>query len=81
MPDALPKIKKIMADKFGVPPDQITVESDLSGDFNLSNLEINDLIAIISHEFELEHNAENETEKIKTVEDLISFIDTYSEDL
>ena len=81
MENHLEKLKKLLSEKFGVPADQITQSSDLSGDFNLSNLEVNDLLVLVKNEFELIIPPENEIEKIKTVSDIISFIDTYSQDL
>lgn len=81
MENHLEKLKKLLSEKFGVPADQITQSSDLSGDFNLSNLEVNDLLVLVRNEFELIIPPENEIEKIKSVADIISFIDTYSQDL
>jgi len=75
------KLKNILGDKFGVPTDQITLSSDLSGDLNLSNLEINDLTGIVTSGFDLLIPEGHEVEKIKTVSDLINFIDTFSQEL
>ena len=47
------RLNKIIAEKFGVPEDEITPKSDLASDLNLSNLEITDLISEVSREFEL----------------------------
>ncbi|OGG16759.1 hypothetical protein A3D78_01530 [Candidatus Gottesmanbacteria bacterium RIFCSPHIGHO2_02_FULL_39_14] len=75
------KLKKIMADKFGVPQDLITSQSNLTSDLNLGNLEISDLISIIIHEFDLNIKGEDQIEQIKTVEDLLNLIDNFSEEL
>ena len=70
-----------MADKFGVPQDLITSQSNLTSDLNLGNLEISDLISIIIHEFDLNIKGEDQIEQIKTVEDLLNLIDNFSEEL
>lgn len=75
------KLKNIFTEKLGVAADEINPDSDLTGDFNLSNLEINDLISQITHEFALNIPAEEEVGTIKTVSDLINMIETYSEEL
>ena len=81
MTDKLDKLKKIISEKFGVPASEINQDSELTGDLNLSNLEINDLIAEISNDFNLTLPHDNEIDKIKTVQDVISFIDAYSQEL
>ena len=75
------KLKKIFTEKFGVADDEISPSSDLTGDFNLSNLEINDLISQVTDEFALKIPDDEETGSIKTVTDLINMIETYSEEL
>jgi len=81
MTDELDKIKKIISEKFGVSDTEINLNSDLTSDLNLSSLEINDLIAEISNDFNLTLPHDNEIDKIKTVQDVISFIDAYSQEL
>ena len=75
------RLNKIIAEKFGVPEDEITPKSDLASDLNLSNLEITDLISEVSREFELHFREGTDIGKIQKVEDLIYLIEAYSEDI
>jgi len=78
--DNLKTVKKILSEKFGIPEENIEKDAHLLSDMNLSNLEINDLIGIIAHEFKLTF-AENDTISPQTVSDLLDIIDEYSEEL
>ena len=78
--DNLKTIKKILSEKFGIPDENIEKEAHLLSDLNLSNLEINDLIGIIAHEFKLSFG-ENDTISPQTVSDLLDIIEEYSEEL
>ena len=77
----LEKLTSILADKFGVPPEEITPEANLTADFNMTALEINDLIGIITSVFDLVLPQENDFGPINTVTDLLGFIDAYSQEL
>lgn len=78
--DNLKTIKKILSEKFGIPEENIEKEAHLLSDLNLSNLEINDLVGIIAHEFKLSFG-ENDTISPQTVSDLLDIIEEYSEEL
>ena len=75
------KLKHILTEKFGIEEEEIQKDSDLKGDFNLSDLEISDLIGQIGKEFELNLPEDADSPSIKTVTDLLNFIDSYSEEL
>ncbi|OGG03354.1 hypothetical protein A2W14_01805, partial [Candidatus Gottesmanbacteria bacterium RBG_16_37_8] len=75
------KLKKIIAEKFGVSQDLINKEADLAGDLNLGSLEISDLLSIIVREFDLHIDENDQIEQVKTVDDLLNLIENYSEEL
>lgn len=67
------KIKEIIAEKLGVPLEEIKPESELVSDLNAEILEIADIVEEIKKEFQIEVLAE-EIEKITTVNDLICLV-------
>jgi acyl carrier protein len=67
------KIKEIIAEKLGVPLEEIKPESELVSDLNAEILEIADIVEEIKKEFQIEFPAK-EIEKIVTVNDLLSLI-------
>ncbi|KKS98394.1 MAG: hypothetical protein UV73_C0002G0108 [Candidatus Gottesmanbacteria bacterium GW2011_GWA2_43_14] len=71
-------VKKILSDKFGVSDENITPEADLTGDLNLANLEINDLMALIAREFKLTFS-DTDTISPQTVNDLLDIIEEFGE--
>ena len=81
MDKTINKLKKIIAEKFGVSQDLINKEADLAGDLNLGSLEISDLLSIIVREFDLHIDENDQIEQVKTVDDLLNLIENYSEEL
>ena len=75
------KLKKILIGNFGISEADITPKSDLAGDFNLSDMEVNDLVSQISRDFELKIPNNADPISIKTVDDLLNMIDSYSENI
>jgi len=67
------KIKEIIAEKLGVPLEEIKPESELVSDLNAEILEIADIVEKIKKEFQVEVPTE-EIEKIITVNDLICLV-------
>ena len=70
----LEKVKVILADQFDVSEDTITVETDIQEDLGADSLDVVDLLMSIEDEFECEIPDE-EIENIKTVGELVSFIE------
>ncbi len=75
------KIKQLIADHFGVADDLISPASELSGDLNLSDLEVTDLLALLAKEFMIDLPSNLDVASLRTVSDVVSFIDQYTEDL
>ena len=73
----LEKVKAILAEQFDVEQDKITVDTDLQEDLGADSLDVVDLLMSIEDAFEVEVPAE-ETENIKTVGALVSYIEAHS---
>ena len=70
----LEKVKVILAEQFDVDEDTITVDTDVQEDLGADSLDVVDLLMSIEDEFEVEIPDE-EIENIKTVGELVSFIE------
>lgn len=72
------RVKKILAEEFGVPETQITREARLVGELNLSYLEINDMLALLTKEvgFALPDNFD--PHGLVTVTDIINLAEEHS---
>ena len=77
--DNFPKIKELLSERFGASENTITPAARLTGDLNLSRIEILDLLTILAKEFHF--HLPDELPPIETVEDLTSFVEQNSEDL
>lgn len=77
--DNFDKIKKFLSERFGVTDTIITQEAELLEDLNLSQIEILDLVTLLSQE--LHFSLPEELPKIETVEDLITLVEQQSEEL
>ena len=70
----LEKVKAILAEQFDVEEDKITVDTDLQEDLGADSLDVVDLLMNIDDEFGVEVPDED-VEKVKTVEDLVNYIE------
>ncbi|MBA7527083.1 Acyl carrier protein [subsurface metagenome] len=68
------RIKKILVDRLGVDESKITENSSFIDDLDLDSLDIVELIMLFEEEFNLEI-PDKDMEKIKTVGDLIKYLD------
>lgn len=73
----LEKVKVILSEQLEVEEDSITVDSDLQDDLGADSLDVVDLLMSIEDEFEIEIPDE-EIENIRTVGELVSYIETNS---
>lgn len=73
----LEKVKKILSDHFDVEEDSITPDTTIQGDLGADSLDVVDLLMSIEDEFELEIPDE-ETDKIKTVGELVQYIEDHT---
>ena len=72
----LEKVKAILAEQFDVEEDKITVDTDLQEDLGADSLDVVDLLMSIEDEFEVEV-PDDEIENIKTVDDLVKYIENH----
>ncbi len=70
----LEKVKKILAEQFDVEEEKITGDTSIINDLGADSLDVVDLLMSIEDEFEVEVPDE-EIENIKTVEDLVKYIE------
>ena len=68
------KVRDIVVDQLGVEPDEVAIESTFIGDLGADSLDIVELIMAFEEEFGIEIPDEA-AEKIKTVQDVVSYID------
>ena len=68
------KVRDIVVDQLGVEPDEVAFESTFIDDLGADSLDIVELIMAFEEEFGIEIPDEA-AEKIKTVQDVVSYID------
>ena len=68
------KVKEIIVEQFGVDADQIKPESNFVDDLGADSLDTVELIMSFEEEFGVEI-PDTEAEKIKTVQDVINYIE------
>ncbi|MBD3880008.1 MAG: acyl carrier protein [Quinella sp. 1Q5] len=68
------RVKKIVKDQLGVEEDEIQMSSTFVDDLGADSLDIVELIMAFEEEFNIEIPDEK-AEKIKTVEDVVKYID------
>ena len=68
------KVRDIVVDQLGVEPDEVAIESTFIDDLGADSLDIVELIMAFEEEFGFEIPDEA-AEKIKTVQDVVSYID------
>lgn len=68
------QVKKIVVEQLGVEPDEVQMTSTFVDDLGADSLDIVELIMAFEEEFNIEIPDEK-AEKIKTVEDVVKYID------
>jgi len=72
------KVKEILVDQLDVNEDAITLESVITDDLGADSLDVVDLVMSLEEEFDVEIPDE-EIESIKTVDDIVKFIESKKE--
>ncbi len=70
------KVKSILVDGLDLEEDQVTLESKIKEDLGADSLDMVDLIMSIEDEFDIKV-AESDTASIKTVGDIVNYIEQY----
>ena len=68
------KIKDVLSERLGIDKEKITMETSFVEDLNIDSISMIDLIMELEDEYDIEFD-ENEADNIKTVADLVKFID------
>ena len=71
------KIKSIISEQLGVDESEVTPESDFVEDLGADSLDTVELVMALEEEYSVEISDED-AEKIKTVADVIKYIDEHS---
>ena len=68
------KVRGIVVEQLGVEPDEVSIDSTFIDDLGADSLDIVELIMACEEEFNIEIPDEA-AEKIKTVQDVVNYID------
>ena len=72
------KIKELIVDQLGVDEDAVTAEANIQDDLGADSLDIVDLIQTIEDEYDLSI-PDDAVEEIKTVNDIVNYIEKNTE--
>ena len=72
------KVKDIIVDQLDVDADKVTLGSNIQDDLGADSLDIVDLVMSFEEEFDLEI-PDDQVENIKTVEDIVKYIEEKTE--
>lgn len=73
------KVKKIIVDQLDVEEDKVTEAASITDDLGANSLDVVDLVMSFEEEFDIEI-PDDQVEKIKTVGDIVKFIEEKVED-
>lgn len=73
------KVKKIIVDQLDVEEDNVTEAASITDDLGADSLDVVDLVMSFEEEFDIEI-PDDQVEKIKTVGDIVKFIEEKVED-
>ena len=68
------KVKKIIVDQLDVEEDKVTEAASITDDLGADSLDVVDLVMSFEEEFDIEI-PDDQVEKIKTVGDIVQFIE------
>ena len=72
------KVRDIVVEQLGVDADEVTIDSTFIDDLGADSLDIVELIMAFEEEFNIEIPDEA-AEKIKTVQDVVTYIDQHKD--
>jgi len=70
------RVKEIVCEQLGVSDDEVTPEASFIEDLGADSLDIVELVMALEEEYEMEI-ADEDAEKIKTVQDVITYIESH----
>jgi len=68
------KVREIVCDQLGVSDDEVTMDASFIEDLGADSLDLVELVMALEEEYDMEISDE-EAEKIKTVQDVVSHIE------
>ena len=68
------KLCELVADQLGVDPEEVTMETSFVDDYNADSIDIVELMMAVEEEFHLGEVEENALENIKTIGDVVEYI-------
>ena len=68
------KVCALIAEQFNVDADSITMDTSFEDDLNADSVDLVDLSMALEEEFEIDELTEEDTASIKTVGDLVRFL-------
>ena len=71
------KVREILCDQLDLEEDKVTMDSDIVEDFEADSLDVVDLVMSLEDEFSIEIPDE-EIENIKTVGDIVKYIEDHA---
>ena len=69
----LEKVKSVIAEQTGIDPETITMGSSFVEDLNIDSIDLIELVMMLEEEYDIEFS-EEDAEKIKTVGDVVNYI-------
>ncbi len=70
----LEKLKELISEQMGIEADTITLESNFEEDLGVDSLDIVELSMALEEEFDIGEMGEEDLANIKTVGDLVSYL-------
>ena len=72
--EILDKLKELVVDQLGVEEDEVTMEASMQDDLGADSLDLVDLVMSVEEEFGVKV-ADEDLENIKTVGDIVNYIE------
>ena len=72
------KLQQMIAEEFGVEPEEITMETSFMDDLEADSLDLVEMIMALEDEFDIGTISEEEAAKLKTVGDVVDLINSKS---
>jgi acyl carrier protein len=73
------KIVEMMCEQFDLTPDAISTETSFVDDLGIDSLDVVELVMELEDAFQLDEIPEEELKKMRTVGDLVEYVNTHSD--